>query len=563
MSVKLEDFEDAPNYNFLEDLFAFDLNSSPLRSHYEEKGSRFSLEDSPFSLDFDFDNKPVDSQLFANYNSIKEQLSSDLRGTSDDLGSTISPAKTFCSKLAPKTASPLSASPSLSLQIEKELQKLQQLQFPEPEHLFPQQELFPQLFPSQQSQQSQQFSLQQYLQLSSLPQPFMQFPQVPLQKKLEQEQLEREQLQQLELLEQQLQNKQHQQQLQQHQQQHQQHQQLQQPQMHQQLQQHQQQLQPHQQLQQPQMHQQHQQQQETLVEQPMQLFPPRQPGTVDLLNQRPFGTPWNPSLKTKQPFQSFMEDLESNSQSPLPSNQPQARPRKRVRRRSPSSVARMENDIIASVKTEALVIPPPDSLSYSSTYSSEMEMVTEDTSTTEVKPRIQSEDFEEEEEDASLAEQLVQYLISLKASISELESLINKVSVGIQAIVSPFDSRECSTLLSHVRKLKADGDQRYSESLEAEARWLLSGSQLNQLYLMQCELRRLGVQLDIYKKELQHMTNNEVYGDRLFATLFLYSSPFPTTVKQKRHSPYRGPSPFGRQMSSERTWQRSRGSHLF
>jgi hypothetical protein len=54
----------------------------------------------------------------------------------------------------------------------------------------------------------------------------------------------------------------------------------------------------------------------------------------------------------------------------------------------------------------------------------------------------------------------------------------------------------------------------FQETSLGENRWLFSSEQLNQLYIMQCELNRMEVQLDVYKREMQHIITNQHYGDK-------------------------------------------------
>jgi len=53
-----------------------------------------------------------------------------------------------------------------------------------------------------------------------------------------------------------------------------------------------------------------------------------------------------------------------------------------------------------------------------------------------------------------------------------------------------------------------------------------------QLYNCIADLKCQSVQLDLYKKEIQHISQNNNYGSNIFATLFIYKQPFPLTIKQ-------------------------------
>jgi len=124
------------------------------------------------------------------------------------------------------------------------------------------------------------------------------------------------------------------------------------------------------------------------------------------------------------------------------------------------------------------------------------------------------------------------FFTSLKCSVNSFQGSVMKLCSELQnsSAVSPINDR--LLLLAYAKQLKSDIEEKLKEANEASDLWLLPCSQLNELCTLQYDLKGMLVQVDLYKREAQHLVSSETYGDKLFAHLLIYSSPFPTTIKQ-------------------------------
>jgi len=96
----------------------------------------------------------------------------------------------------------------------------------------------------------------------------------------------------------------------------------------------------------------------------------------------------------------------------------------------------------------------------------------------------------------------------------------------------PLNSNSSVMTISLIKSLKINTETLIGKIEHIESNFILDPIHINQLINLKSELKLQQVQLNIYKREIQHMTKSKSYGNKHFSTLFILKQPFPSIVKQ-------------------------------